>query len=154
MNRLALVLASAALAASVIGCGPAAGGSAIPTGALRLPPSVGPVALYATSVPAGAREIGVVEAHAYGEEGTVEILAPVLAQKAAQLGGNAVLIDSVRAEFAIVDRPQVETFAYPCGWRTCVSTRVYPALEEVMIVTMRGRALYVAPTQDAPKPGR
>ena len=145
MNRIALALGSVALATSAIGCGPRAGGSAIPTGELHLPPSVGPVALYATTMPAGAREIGVVEAHAYGEDGTVEVLAPVLAQKTAQLGGNAVIIDSVRAEFTIVDQPQVETFAYPCGWRTCVSTRVYPALEEIMIVTMRGRALYVEP---------
>lgn len=137
------VLAPLTLAIALVGCGPAASGSAIATGPYRLPPAVGPVALYATTMPAHAREVGVVEAHAFGEDGTVETLMPVLAKKAAQIGGNAVIVDSVRAEFTIVDRPQVETFSYPCGWRTCISTRVYPALEEVMIVTMRGRALSV-----------
>ena len=136
MARLAIALVFLSL---VAGCGPTAGGSAIATGPYRLPPSAGPVALYATTTPKG-REIGEVEAHAWGEDGTVENLVPVLAQKTAQIGGNAVKIESVRADFRIVDRPQVETYYYPCGWRTCASTRVYPAAEEVMIVTMRGRA--------------
>ncbi len=133
-------LAVAALFVTVLaGCGPVAGGSAIATGPYRLPPTTGPIALYATTIPVG-RELGEVEAHAWGEDGTVENLVPVLAQKTAQIGGNAVKIESVRADFRIVDRPQVETYYYPCGWRTCASTRVYPAAEEVMVVTMRGRA--------------
>lgn len=137
------------LAAGVLSLGSGcstARGSAVRTGPLRLPPNIGPIALYATEVPAGARELGVVEAHALGEDGDVETLLPVIVQKAAQLGSNAVVIDDVRAEFRIIDRPQVETFSYPCGWRTCVSTRVYPASEEIMIVTMHGRALL---TEDA-----
>ncbi len=118
-----------------------ASGSAIRTGPLRLPPNMGPIALYATQIPLGARELGVVEAHAYGEEGTVENLLPIVAQKTAQLGGNALVIDAVHADFRIVDRPIVESYSYPCGWRTCVGTRVVPASEELMIITMNGRAL-------------
>jgi hypothetical protein len=118
-----------------------ASGSAIATGPLRLPPNMGPIALYATEIPVGARELGVVEAHAYGEEGTVENLLPIVAQKTAQLGGNAVVVDAVHAEFHFVERAIVESYTYPCGWRTCVGTRVIPAAEEVMIVTMQGRAM-------------
>jgi hypothetical protein len=130
----------ATLAIFASGCS-SASGSAIRTGSLRLPPNIGPVALYATEAPRDAIELGVVEAHAFGEEGTVEELLPVIVQKTAQLGGNAVVIDDVRADFRIAMRPQVETFSYPCGWRTCVSTRIYQAAEEVMIVSMHGRAL-------------
>lgn len=136
--------------ASFCGC-ESASGSAIATGPLRLPPNMGPIALYATEVPAGSHEIGVVEAHAYGEEGTVENLLPIVAQKTAQLGGNAVVVDSVVADFHIIDRPVVETYTYPCGWRTCVSTRVIPASEEVMIVTMRGRALLTSTVAEPAK---
>jgi hypothetical protein len=137
------LMALAFVAFGLSGC-ESASGSAIATGALRLPPNLGPIALYATEVPVDAREIGVVEAHAYGEEGTVENLLPIVAQKTAQLGGNAVVVDSVVADFHIVDRPIVETYTYPCGWRTCVGSRVIPAAEEVMIVTMHGRALLTA----------
>ena len=129
-----------------------ASGSAIRTGPLRLPPNLGPISLYATEIPLGARELGIVEAHAYGEEGTVENLLPIVAQKTAQLGGNAVVIDSVHADFHIVDRPVIETYTYPCGWRTCVGTRVYPAAEEIMIVIMQGRALSVTERPHVERP--
>src|SRR5450432_4188811 len=106
-----VVLVALGALAFVSGCSTASG-SAVRTGPLHLAPNVGPIALYATGVPVGARELGVVEAHAYGEDGDVETLLPVLVQKTAQLGGNGVVIDGVHADFRIVDRPQVETFAY------------------------------------------
>ncbi|MEO7113117.1 MAG: hypothetical protein ABI183_21945 [Polyangiaceae bacterium] len=141
--RALFVVAAVGFAGLVLGGCDTASGSAIRTGPLRLPPNLGPISLYATEIPIGARELGIVEAHAYGEEGVVENLLPIVAQKTAQLGGNAVVIDSVRADFRIVERPIVESYSYPCGWRTCVGTRVIPAAEEVMIVTMQGRALSV-----------
>ncbi|MEO8798686.1 MAG: hypothetical protein ABI551_12440 [Polyangiaceae bacterium] len=143
---VALALMAMSSLAFASGCSTARG-SAVRTGDLRLPPNIGPISVYATEIPTGARELGVVEAHAYGEDGDVETLLPVLLQKTAQLGGNGVVIDGVHADFRIVDRPRVETFAYPCGWRTCVSTRVYSAAEEVMIVSMHGRALFLGSHQ-------
>ena len=143
MKTRALLFAIAAVGFALpilTGCSTASG-SAIRTGSLRLPPSARPIAVYATEIPSDARELGVVEAHAYGEEGAVENLLPVIVQKTAQLGGNGLVIDGVQADFHIAMRPQVETFSYPCGWRTFVSTRVYPVAEEIMIVTMHGRAL-------------
>jgi len=142
-RALLFAIAAVGFACLVLGGCESASGSAIRTGPLHLPPNLGPISLYATEIPVGARELGIVEAHAYGEEGVVENLLPIVAQKTAQLGGNAVVIDSVRADFRIVDRPVVETYTYPCGWRTCVGTRMYAASEEIMIVTMQGRALSV-----------
>jgi hypothetical protein len=142
-RALLLAIAAAGFACFVLGGCDSASGSAIRTGPLHLPPNLGPISLYATEIPVGARELGLVEAHAYGEEGVVENLLPIVAQKTAQLGGNAVVIDSVHADFRIVERAIVESYTYPCGWHTCVGTRLIPAAEEVMIVTMQGRALSV-----------
>jgi hypothetical protein len=86
-------------------------------------------------------ELGVVEVHAAQDEANVEELLPLFLQKVAALGGNAAVIDDVQARFEIFYRPYSDTYMYWCGYRTpCATTRTYPLHEEVMIVTMHGRA--------------
>ncbi len=93
-------------------------------------------------VPEGT-ELGFVEVHASGSEATLDLLTPLFVRKAASLGANAAVIEHVNAAFSIVTRPQVETYAYPCGYWTCTGTRMYALAEEVMTVTLRGRAILV-----------
>ena len=130
------------LAASMVAGCSSVGGSAIRTGPLQLPEYSGPVAIYATSpAPPGAVDLGVVEVHAAQQEATVETLMPQFARKVAQIGGNVALIDGVRARFELVGRAHVESFYYPCGRRaTCAGSRVYAANDEVMVVSVHGRA--------------
>ena len=119
-------------------------GSAIPTGALRLPPRSGAVAIYASSAPADGVELGVVDVRAYGEEGTVETLLPMFVQRVADLGGNAAVIDGVHARFDIVARPYVDTIYYSCGFgRICPQTRTMVFNDELMTVRMTGKAMLV-----------
>jgi hypothetical protein len=116
------------------------GSSAVRTGALKLPPHAGPVAVFAAGQPQGGAELGVVEVHASQSEGRVEELLPLFVRKVAELGGNAAVIDSVGARFEIVEHAHVETYSYPCGFYLCTGTHMYSANDEVMIVSMRGRA--------------
>ena len=84
------------------------------------------------------------------DAGKVEVLLPQFVRKVAQIGGNVAVIDGVRARFELVGRNQVETFYYTCGMgATCAGTRVYAANDEVMIVSMFGRAFT---TQAGPGP--
>lgn len=81
------------------------------------------------------------EVHAYDQEATIETLLPIFAERVAHLGGNAALIQGVTARFQIVQRMNMETYAYPCGMYTCTGTRWMPSYSEVMTVAMTGRAM-------------
>src|SRR5215467_10006783 len=142
MRRRGLFCSAFALAGA-LGC-TSVGGSAVHTGPLRLPPHSGPVMVFAAGEPLSGQELGVVEVHASQSEATIETLMPLFVEKVAKLGGNAAVVDAVRAGFEVVSHPYAENFVYPCGMRAqCVGTHVYATNDEVMIVTMRGRAFSV-----------
>lgn len=126
----------------VSGCS-SVGGSAIRTGAVRMPAYSGDVAIYsAQPAPGGAVDLGIVEVHAAQNEATVGLLLPEFVRKVAQIGGNVAVIEGVRARFDLVARNQVETFYYTCGLSyTCAGTRVYTVQDEIMVVSMFGRAM-------------
>lgn len=149
----ALVVAAclAALAFST-GCS-SMGGSAIRTGSVKLPAYAGPVAVYPLSdPPAGGVDLGVVEVHASQQEATVDALLPQFVKRVAEIGGDAAVIEGVRARFTIIPRTQVETFYYTCGLgATCAGTRVYAANDEVMTVTMFGHAYGTRQSPDLPQ---
>ena len=139
-RAVGLAAAVAALSA-LTGCS-SVGGSAIRTGPLRLPPYVGAVNLYVARQPPAAAELGVVEVHAAQSEATIETLLPLFVKKVAALGGDGAVVDKVEARFDWVSHPYTETYTYSCGWRaTCVGTRTYMVNDEVMSVSMQGRAL-------------
>jgi hypothetical protein len=112
------------------------------------------VAIYSTGQPPiGAVDLGVVEVHAAQQEATIDVLLPQFVRKVAQIGGNVAVVDGVRARFELVGRSHVETFYYTCGLgATCAGTRVYAANDEVMIVSMFGRAFSTSavPTGEQP----
>jgi hypothetical protein len=143
--RACLVLAALGLA----GCS-SVGGSAIRTGPVQLPAYSGPVAIYPTGTPPpGAVDLGVVEVHAAQQEATVDTLLPQFVAKVAQIGGNVAVIEGIRARFEMIGRTHVETFYYTCGAGfTCAGTRVYSANDELMVVSIFGRAM----TTNAPAP--
>jgi hypothetical protein len=125
---------------------------------LRLPPHVGAVALYSAGEPVEGADLGVVEVHAAQNEATIDTLLPIFVQKVAQIGGNAAVVENVRAHFELVSHPHVETYTYSCGYgATCTGTRVYAANDEVMVVTIQGHAVRTgalpAPTP-TPEPPR
>ena len=152
-RRSVSVVACAALLAAASGCS-SVSGSAIRTGPVQLPAYSGPVAIYPTGQPPpGAVDLGVVEVHAAQQEATVDTLLPQFVRKVAQIGGNVAVIDGVRARFELVGRTHVETFYYTCGLgATCAGTRVYSANDELMVVSMFGRAFSTraAPSTDPP----
>ena len=139
MLRAAAVLLALALA--IGGC-TSVGGSAVRTGPVSLPAYAGPVAVYPTGqAPAGAVDLGVVEVHAAQQEATIDTLLPQFVRKVAQIGGNVAVVDGIRARFELIGRSHVETFYYTCNMgATCAGTRVYAANDEVMIVSILGRA--------------
>ncbi len=130
------------LALLATGCG-AVGGSAVRTGPLQLPSYAGDVAIYQVQRPPDdAVEIGVVEVHGVHYEAAVGELLPAFARKVASIGGNVAVVEGVRARFDRVARNQVETFYYACGLRyTCAGSRVYTLNDEIMTVSMYGRAM-------------
>jgi hypothetical protein len=146
-----LGLALASVVAFACGCS-SVGSSAVRTGPASLPPYAGPVAIFAASQPTDGTELGVVEVHAINLEATIETLVPLFVQRVAQLGGNAAVIDDVGTHFQIVPRPYTETYTYPCGFGAmCIGTRTYVVSDEVMLVTVRGRAWSI-PGESAPAP--
>ena len=149
---LSLALTSTALA-GLCGCS-SIGGSAIRTGPVQLPAYTGPVAIYSTGqAPPGAVDLGVVEVHAAQQEATVDTLMPQFVRKAAQIGGNVAVIDGIRARFELVGRTHIETFYYTCGLgSTCAGTRVYAANDEVMVVSIFGRAFSTQVLQPGEQP--
>ena len=133
--------ASVVLALAVAGC-TSVGGSAVRTGPVSLPAYAGPVAVYSSGqAPPGAVDLGVVEVHAAQQEATIDTLMPQFVQKVAQIGGNVAVVDGIHARFELIGRSHVETFYYTCNMgATCAGTRVYAANDEVMIVSVFGRA--------------
>ncbi len=133
---------AAASMAGLLACGcSSVSSSAVRTGPLELGPYSGPVAVYAAGQPERGTELGVVEVHASNAEGTIESLVPLFVRRVAELGGNAAVIDSVSAKFDIVVRPYTETFTYACGWgAVCVGSQMHAVNDELMVVTVRGRA--------------
>jgi len=162
--RVGVVLAVGALGLASTGCS-SIGGSAIRTGPVQLPAYTGPVAIYSTGqAPPGAVDLGVVEVHALQQEATVDTLMPQFVRKVAQIGGNVAVVDGIRARFELVGRTHVETFYYTCGLgATCAGTRVYAANDEVMVVSIFGRAFStqvlepgeqpLIPQNEPPSPG-
>jgi hypothetical protein len=149
-----LLGAAAALLAVGTGCS-SVGASAVRTGPLHLPPHVGAVAVYAAGEPVSGADLGLVEVHAAQSEATIETLVPLFVQKAAQIGGNAAVVESVHAQFEIVAHPQIETYTYACGYNaTCTGTRTYAVNDEIMVVTIRGHAVRIGaiPGEAAPPP--
>ena len=149
----ASILAAAALVALALGGCSSVGGSAIRTGPVQLPAYSGPVAIYASGkAPAGAVDLGVVEVHAAQQEATVDTLLPQFVQKVAQIGGNVAVIEGIRARFDLIGRMHVETFYYTCGMgATCAGQRVYSANDEMMVVSILGRAMTTrAPALEGP----
>jgi hypothetical protein len=153
MRRAASLLLGLAFSVAGSACS-SVGGSAIRTGPVQLPAYVGPVAVHAAGkAPAGAVDLGVVEVHAAQQEATIDMLVPQFVLKVAQIGGNVAVIDGVRARFELVGRSHVETFYYTCNMgATCAGTRVYAANDEVMIVSVFGRAFstQVVPAGEQP----
>lgn len=150
-SKAPLAAAGTIALALLSGCS-SMGGSAIRTGPVKLPAYAGPVAVYPLSEPpAGGVDLGVVEVHASQQEATVDALLPQFVKRVAEIGGDAAVIEGVRARFAILPRTQVETFYYTCGLgATCAGTRVYAANDEVMTVTMFGHAYSTRQSQDLP----
>lgn len=159
MSCLRIVVLASALA----GCS-SVSGSAIRTGPVKLGAYSGPVAIYATGrPPPGAVDLGVVEVHALQQEATVDNLLPLFLQKVASIGGNVAVIEGTRARFELAGRTQVEQFYYSCNvGRTCSGTRVYSTNDELMILSMFGRAMSTTvpkpddapliPTEPVPEP--
>lgn len=141
-----------ACALAIGGCS-SVGGSAIRTGPTQMPSYAGPVAIHPMGEPpAGALDLGVVEVHAAQQEATVDTLLPQFVRKVAQIGGNVAVIEGIRARFELAGRNHVETFYYTCGTgMTCAGQRVYSTNDEVMVVSMFGRAMTTQmPGTDAP----
>ncbi len=133
---------SLAIALLVSGCS-SVGTSAVRTGPQVLAPRVGAVYLYTPGrVPEGT-QLGLVEVHASGSEATIDALTPIFVRKAASLGANAAVLEQVKSDFAFVSRPYIETYSFPCGFRTCMGSRMFAQTDEMMTVTLRGRALLV-----------
>jgi len=149
MGRSVLSLAAMIAVLTGAGCS-SVGGSAIRTGPVQLPAYTGAVAIYSTGTPPpGAVDLGVVEVHAAQQEATVDTLMPAFVSKVASIGGNVAVIEGVRARFEMMGRTHVETFYYTCGAGfTCAGTRVYSANDELMVVSIFGRAM----TTNAPAP--
>jgi len=137
-----------AFALASVGCSSIAS-SAIATGPRRAP-YAGPVRVVTSGQPVTGADLGIVEAHAAQTEANVETLVPVFVARVARLGGNVAVIDHVEARFDLLERMHAESYSYPCGFHaTCVGTRWYPVHEEVMVLSMQGRAV-AAPTGSLP----
>jgi hypothetical protein len=134
-------LSLAFFAATLLGGCSSLTGSAIRTGPLVLPPYAGAVSLYASGRAPEGQELGVVEVRGAEGESDIGTLLPLFVQKAAQIGANAVVLDSVDARFDTFNMPQMETYAVPCGFRgTCYRSRTFMSTSEVMTVVLHGRA--------------
>lgn len=148
------VFGVAMLGLVLAGCGTVRG-AAVRTGGHYIPPHNGPVAVYASGkTPAGALDLGVVEVHSVEGEGTLEELFPVFVRKVADIGGDAAVLDTIDTHFEVVMRPYRETFYYSCGrGASCVGSRMIPLNDEILYVSLRGRAYRVnAGERVAPAP--
>jgi hypothetical protein len=137
MDPRAAACASLLVAASACS---SVGSSAVRAGPVAVPPYSGPVALYAAGYPAEGTELGFVEVHGANTEGSIESLVPLFVERVAELGGNAAVIDDVRAYFEIIPHPYSSAYGY--GWHM-VFAPPHAINDEVMIVSLRGRAFRV-----------
>lgn len=142
LRRIAPPIALGALLFGAFGCA-SVEGHAVATGPLRLPPYSGKVALYTPGRAVAGRDLGIVEVHASGDQGTIDALLPVFVQKAASLGANAAAIERVGAAFSIVEQPYMPMYAYSCGYAACAGARLPPPRHEAMTVFIVGRAIRV-----------
>ncbi|MBX3229344.1 MAG: hypothetical protein KIT84_18010 [Labilithrix sp.] len=149
VTRLAVLVVALALG----GCS-SIGGSAVRTGPVQLGAYSGPVAIYATGrPPPDAVDLGVVEVHAMQQEATVETLLPQFLARVAAIGGNVAVIEGTRARFELAGRMHVEQYYYTCSLgATCSGTRVYSTNDELMTLSMFGRAMttQLPPSKDGP----
>ena len=107
--------------------------------------SMRPIRVFAGgAVPEGA-EIGPVEVHGVDSQGHIDVLTGMFVDKVAQLGGNAAVIDAVVPRFEIPEHARLETWSYPCATGVCTRQRLYEANEELLVVSLRGRAFLLAP---------
>jgi hypothetical protein len=107
------------------------------------PAYTGPVRVYASgNPPPGAVDLGVIEVHGEQQEGTVEELLPMFVRRVAELGGDAAVVDGVRARFELVPHVQIDSTYVICGrGHPCSSKTAYGSTDEVMIVSIVGRAM-------------
>ncbi|HEU4409008.1 MAG TPA: hypothetical protein VFS43_27355 [Polyangiaceae bacterium] len=118
----------------------------VPHDAARRSPRQGPVAVFASYDPRVGRELGAVVARG-GSDDDVRELFPELVRKVQELGGNALVIDSMGARFDLVSPWATTAYApYGCGLSCTRWGAPQPPLE-VMTVELRGRALLVSPDE-------
>lgn len=142
MSRSALGLVLLVAATFASGCA-GVRSSGVATGPGGGPPRSGPVAVFmAQPLPAGAREVGLVEARGYGDHDGVDEIFPELVVRAQELGANAIVIDWIGPRFDFTPNYGGYAQMYPCGRTTCMSgTMSQPT--EIMTVVMRGRAFVI-----------
>lgn len=114
--------------------------SAVPTSAAASPYQ-GVVEVRATTIPPGARELGIVEAH--GPNTSIDKLVPELEKRVARMGGNFAKIDQIKTRYQMTTEP--ETYSYECGKVTCTGTRTVPI--EIATTSVLGRAFLVKEPQ-------
>ena len=90
--------------------------------------------------PSHGVELGEIEVHGTQSEAELNELLPELAHRVTELGGDAAVIDTVRARFDIVEHPYAETYTYSCGLGVCTGTRLYSTNDEVITVSLHARA--------------
>ncbi|MCU0684620.1 MAG: hypothetical protein MUF34_20640 [Polyangiaceae bacterium] len=138
--------------AALTGCGDLSSYS-VPHAAGARAPREGPVAVFASYDPHVGRELGAVVVRG-GHDDDVRELFPELVRRVQELGGNALVIDNMRARFELVS-PWANAGYWPaaCG-PACSRGVASPAPLEIMTIELRGRALWVSPDELARVEGR
>jgi hypothetical protein len=110
--------------------------SAVPSSAAAglAPQALDAVQVRATTVPEGARELGLVEANGLGAAELPDIVAE-FRQRVAVLGGNYAKVDRIASKFEM----QTQMYTYTCGKSTCTGTRQV----EVRTTSVLGRAFLI-----------
>ncbi len=134
MGKLHLAIGSLALL-SLAGCAQVQT-SAVPTSAASAPYR-GAVEIRATTIPPGARQLGIVEAH--GANTTIDKLVPEFVKRVAKMGGNYAKIDRIKTRYQWTT--ETRTYSYQCGKMTCTGTRSEPV--EFGTTSIQGRAFLV-----------
>jgi hypothetical protein len=120
----------------LVGCGQTTS-YAVPLTSDAVSPNLGPIAIWATREPVG-KELGIVEARGFGDDGTIDHLIPELSRRARALGADAVTVDFIGLSLEriprIIDVPPV------CGPPGCTPQGPLLTDQEVVSVRVRGRA--------------
>lgn len=135
MGMLASVRGLACLSVLVVaslGCAPVVHTSSVPVGGPRIA-TMDKVQIGATGIPAGATELGIVEAHS-SQNVSLESLIPEFAAAAGRMGGNYAKIDRISTKF------EIQALIMPCGQpgKTCAHS------VEVPTVQIQGRAFLLS----------